>query len=520
MRTIPTLLLTLLLVAACPLCAAAAPPNILFAIADDWGRHAGAYGTAWVNTPAFDRVAREGVLFRNALTPMAKCAPSRAIVLTGRHLWQLEEAGNHMSRFPDKFRVWPEVLQQQGWFTGMTGKGWGPGIAQDSSGKPRQLTGKSWNSRQTESPTAHISSIDYSTNFVDFLDQAPAGQPWCFWYGSLEPHRAFEYQSGVKKGGRRLEDIDRVPGYWPNEDVIRHDMLDYAFEVEHTDRHLARMLAELESRGILDRTLVIVTSDHGMPFPRCKGYAWPDSCGVPLAMRWPDGIRSPGRVIDDFVSFVDIAPTILDVAGCTSADSRMQPITGRSLRPLLESEAGGLIDPRRDHALVGKERTDVGRPEDAGYPIRGIVTHSHLYLHNYESLRWPAGNPESGYPDTDGSPSKSLILNRGRSNRNDQYWQINFGKQPEQQLFDLHSDPDCLHNLAGQPDQQALVSMLRSRMESELREHADPRMFGEGQRFDSYRPTNGAGFHRLIMEGKRPPAGWLNPDDFEPAPLD
>lgn len=520
MRTIPALLLTFVQAAVCSLNVSATPPNILFAIADDWGRHAGVYGTAWVSTPAFDRVAREGVLFRNALTPMAKCAPSRAIVLTGRHLWQLEAAGNHMPRFPEKFRAWPEVLQQQGWFTGVTGKGWGPGIAEDASGKPRQLTGTPWNALQTSSPTAHISKIDYAANFNEFLDQAPADKPWCFWFGSLEPHRAFEYQSGVRKGGRRLEEIDRVPGYWPDNEVIRHDMLDYAFEVEYTDNHLGRMLAELESRGILDQTLVIVTSDHGMPFPRCKGYAWPDSCGVPLAIRWPEGIRRPGRIIDDFVTFVDIAPTILDVAGCLPSESGMQPITGRSLRQLLESEASGMIDPLRDHALVGKERTDVGRPDDVGYPIRGIITHSHLYLHNYESSRWPAGNPESGYPDTDGSPSKTLILERGRRNRSDQFWQISFGKQPEQLLFNLKSDPDCLHNLADQPDQQQLISTLRNRMESELREQGDPRIFGEGQQFDRYPPTSGAGFHRLIMEGKRPPAGWINPDDFEPAPLD
>jgi arylsulfatase A-like enzyme len=104
-------------------------PNILFAIADDWGLHAGVYGTPWVKTPSFDRIAREGLLFRNAYTPMAKCAPSRAIVLTGRHLWQNEEAGNHMAVFPSKLKSWPEVLLEKGWHMGITGKGWGPGIA-------------------------------------------------------------------------------------------------------------------------------------------------------------------------------------------------------------------------------------------------------------------------------------------------------------------------------------------------------------------------------------------------------
>jgi hypothetical protein len=105
------------------------PPNLLFAIADDWGAHAGAYGTTWVKTPGFDRIAKEGVLFTRAYTPVAKCAPSRAIVLTGRHAWQLEEAGNHLSVFPHKFKSWPEVLMEQGWHMGITGKGWSRAFA-------------------------------------------------------------------------------------------------------------------------------------------------------------------------------------------------------------------------------------------------------------------------------------------------------------------------------------------------------------------------------------------------------
>src|SRR3982750_4341497 len=101
------------------------PPNILFAIADDWGVHASAYGTTWVKTPAFDRVAREGLLFMRAYTPNAKCAPSRACVLSGRNSWQLEEAANHTSNFPAKFRGFMEALAAQGYWIGHTAKGWG-----------------------------------------------------------------------------------------------------------------------------------------------------------------------------------------------------------------------------------------------------------------------------------------------------------------------------------------------------------------------------------------------------------
>ncbi|MFN9720040.1 MAG: sulfatase-like hydrolase/transferase, partial [Planctomycetota bacterium] len=249
------------------------PPNILFAIADDWGAHAGAYGTPWVETPNFDRIAREGLLFRNAYTPMAKCAPSRAIILTGRHLWQNGEAGNHMCFFPAELKGWPEVLSDAGWQMGFTGKGWGPGEAKNADGQPRQLTGRPFQQKKKEPATSGCSNIDYAGNFVSFLDSAPADRPWCFWFGNLEPHRGYEFQSGVNKGGHRLEEIDRVTTYWPDDEKIRHDMLDYAFEVEENDRQLGLMLEELERRHQLEKTIIIVTSDHGMPFPRCKGYA-------------------------------------------------------------------------------------------------------------------------------------------------------------------------------------------------------------------------------------------------------
>ena len=296
-----------------------------------------------------------------------------------------------------------------------------------------------------------------------------------------EPHREYEFQSGVNKGGKKLSDIDRVPDYWPDHETVRHDMLDYAFEVEHVDNHLGRMIAELEKRGLLDNTLIIVTSDHGMPFPRVKGYAYHDSNHVPLAVRWPRGMRNPGRVIEDFVDFTDIAPTILDYAGIAWKDSGMMPITGKSWRPILESTKAGRVVPERDHVLIGKERTDVGRPHNWGYPIRGIVTAEHLYLHNYEPTRWPAGNPETGYLDTDGSPTKSLILDLGRANRTDRFWQLNFGMRPADELYDLRTDRDCVRNLAPDPAHAERMTALRQRMETMLKAQGDPRMDGRGR---------------------------------------
>ncbi len=296
-------------------------------------------------------------------------------------------------------------------------------------------------------------------------------------------------------------------------------MLDYAFEVEHSDKHLGRMMAELEKRGLLEKTIIIVTSDHGMPFPRCKGYCYEDSNRVPLAIRYPAGMKKTGRVIDDFVNFIDIAPTILDFAGIAERDSGMQPITGASWRPIIESDKSGRVIAARDHTLIGKERTDVGRPNDWGYPIRGIVTDSHLFLKNYEPSRWPAGNPESGYPDADTSPTKTLILEMGRKNRADKFWQLNFGMLPSAQLYDLKDDPPAARNLAVEPTYKETITKLRDRMEAELKSQNDPRMAGNGKIFDEYPVTTHAGFHEKIMRGEKNNASWVAPTDFEKEPI-
>ena len=108
-------------------------PNILLVLADDWGcGDAGAYGSTWIKTPAFDRLTNEGLRFDNAYTPNAKCGPSRANILTGRNSWQLKEAGNHVAFFPLEFKTYPEVLKNHGYFVGTTGKGWAPGTARDA----------------------------------------------------------------------------------------------------------------------------------------------------------------------------------------------------------------------------------------------------------------------------------------------------------------------------------------------------------------------------------------------------
>lgn len=492
-------------------------PNILFAIADDWSYgHATAYGCKWVNTPNFDRIAREGLLFKNAYTPNAKCAPSRATILTGRYSWQLEQAGNHMTYFPAKFGGFVERLAADGYFAGYTGKGWGPGFANDADGKARAITGKRYSTLKQKPPTKAISNVNYAGNFEEFLKDAPDDEPWVFWYGTLEPHRGYEFKSGVK-AGKKLSDVDRVPGYWPDNETTRHDMLDYAVEVEHYDSHLGKIIEQLEKSGQLDNTLIVCTSDHGMPFPRVKGQAYLHSNHIPLAIRWPKGIEGSGRVIDDFVNFTDLAPTFLEVAGVSEPSPIMQPLSGKSLTDIFQAKGSGQIIPQRNHVLVGKERHDIGRPNNWGYPIRGINNGKFLLIHNFKVDRWPAGHPQTGYLNCDGSPTKTDILNLRRSGEEASWWDLCFGKRPEFEFYNLETDPDCVTNVADAPRYQDALAQLKKQLKAELTEQGDPRMFGNGNIFDNY-PYSGAStdnFYERYMAGEKLPAGWVNKSDFE-----
>ena len=138
-------------------------PNILFFILDDWGMgHAGAYGCTWVKTPNFDRVAREGLLFMNAYTPTAKCAPSRSAIMTGRYPWQLGAAANHQCIFPPEYGIFPEALPKAGYLYATTGKTWGPGSMLDAQGKTRPYAGKAYNQAKAKPPTTGISNNDYA----------------------------------------------------------------------------------------------------------------------------------------------------------------------------------------------------------------------------------------------------------------------------------------------------------------------------------------------------------------------
>ncbi len=323
------------------------PPNILFVIADDWSYpHAGAYGDQGVKTPTFDRVAREGVLFTNFFCASPSCTPSRSAVLSGRPIYNCGEAGVLYGSIPKDLPLFTHALEDSGYFVGYTGKGWAPGDP-EALGMKRSPTGKAFQSRRhTGEIRAGLDPRDYAANFADFLEERPEGKPFFFWLGGTEPHRVYAPGAGLSIG-KKLSDV-KVPAQWPDVETIQSDILDYYSEVEWLDEQVGKALVALEKTGELENTIVVFTSDNGMPFPRAKVNLYDAGTRMPLAIRW--GKLAPGgRVVDDFVSHTDFAVTFLEAAGLPA----LARSTGKSLLPLLKSTKSGRIDPKRDHIVTG-----------------------------------------------------------------------------------------------------------------------------------------------------------------------
>lgn len=472
---------------------AADRPNILFIIADDASRDSmGAYGSTYVKTPNFDRIAREGVLFSQAYNCNPKCAPARACLLTGRYSWQLEAACNHNPFLPTKFEFYPYLFEDAGYHVGFTGKGWGPGTYERFDATRNKThdnpAGNQYNQKTAKPPYSGMSNTDYAANFEVFLDAKPKDAAFCFWLGTKEPHRAYEKDSW-RKAGKNLADVT-VPAYYPDNDIIRGDLADYALEVEWFDQHIGRALALLEQHGALDNTLIIATSDHGMPFPRVKGQIYDDGFHIPMAARWGAKIK-PGRTLTDFVTFPDVAPTLLEAAGL-----EIHPqMTGASfVRQLLDDSiaAGetGRVDPNRDHTLLGKERHDIGRTDgellSVAYPSRALRNDQFLYVRNFKAHRWPVGDPEYGLLNCDASPTKSYLTGLSQLHADYRFYELSFGKRPEEELYDIQADPDCVHNLAMDRKYATRKTQLWLQLEQELTAQGDPRILGQGDIFDFY----------------------------------
>lgn len=499
-------------------------PNILFAFADDWGRHAGAYakidgqGTMndAVQTPHFDRIAKEGVLFRSAFVSAPSCTPCRSAILSGQHFWRAGRGAILVgARWDNSLPAYPLLLHQAGYHLGKTYKVWSPGdpidapyggnkFAYEQAGRRFNRFSQHVTERIAEGIPIEVAKQELydevKENFDRFLSDRAVDQPFCYWFGPTNVHRSW-----IKGSGKTLWNIDpdflqgKLPGFLPDVPEVRQDLADYFGEIAAFDAALGILLQRLEEIGELENTLVVVSGDHGAPgFPHGKCNLYDFGTSVPLAIRWGEAV--PGRVIDDLISLTDLAPTFLELGGVEIPSS----MTGRSLVNHLKSKESGTIDPSRSQVFFGRERhVENARPNYTPYPQRAIRTNGFLYIINFRPDRWPLGDPFR--LDGDHSPTQQELENNTRvtladedagptkawlvSVRKDPKWQSHFdwvyGKRPREELYDLQADPDQVNNVADDPAYASQKKSLEIQLLQEMKRTGDPRLIREGEYFET-----------------------------------
>jgi N-sulfoglucosamine sulfohydrolase len=445
------------------ICRAEDRPNIVFVLADDWSwPHAGVYGDRTIRTPNFDRVAHDGMLFNYCFSEAPSCTPSRAAMLTGQYPHRLEAGADLWSFLPKKYPVYPDLLEKAGYHIGLWGKGWGPGDFK-VGGYTQNPAGKAYK------------------DFPEFLQSVPAGRPFCFWFGSHDPHRPYQVGEGAAHG-LRIDSV-RVPPMWPDVPEVRGDIMDYYDRSMRFDSQLGEVLASLEKAGKLQNTIVLVSGDNGWPFPRGKCNLYDAGTRQPLAVMWPARIK-PGQVCDDFINMMDFAPTFLDAAGLKPPGE----MTGRSFLGLL---TGAENPGSRKTVFVERERHANVRRGDIGYPMRAVRTREFLYVRNLKPDRWPAGDPQrwvsvGPFGDCDPGPTKDFILNHRDDPKYASFFELSFAKRPAEELFDVAKDPDDLHNVADVPADAGHLADMRKLLDDWMQQTADPMINDGDDPFDRY----------------------------------
>jgi arylsulfatase A-like enzyme len=445
---------------------AAERPNFLLLMADNWAwPHAGVYGDPVVKTPAFDALAREGMLFGRAYCSVPSCSPARAVLLTGQAAHRLADAASLHSQFPARLRVFPELLEEAGYAVGYSGKGWGPGNWQ-ASGRKRNPAGESF------------------ADFDSFLKATGSDKPFCFWMSSKDPHVPWTEGRDFEPG------IDRerlvIPKHLRDHPAVREDLVGYYCEVQNFDRDCGRLIDSLRTRGLLENTVILMLGDNGWQMPRGLAHMYDLSTHVPLVVRWPKRVKA--GVCDDFVCFEDLAPTLLELAGMTP----LPEMTGRSLLPILE----GRLKPElqrtgRDAVFLERERHANVRAGDVGYPCRSIRTKDFLYIRNLRPDRWPAGDPQlhfavGPYGDVDNSLTKQLLLANPDAPDLRAAFRLTFSKRPAEELYDLRADPGEIKNVAGEAAYAARKQKLSERLEAWMVATEDPRATSDDDRWDKF----------------------------------
>ncbi|HQQ63798.1 MAG TPA: sulfatase [Pseudomonadales bacterium] len=465
------LLAVILLV--CSVCGHAANrPDLLLILTDDqsWA-HTGMEAYPSVKTPNFDTLARQGIYFRQGFVSAPTCTASRSAILSGQDFWRSGSGAVLHGTYPWELISYQEILQQHGYRTGFTGKAWGPGYQYDRG----TLTGEQFNTIQKKTVPEGISPTDYAANLDAFLSSQPAGQPFSFWVGIQEPHRrrtAFSTDGYAANDGNYFATAEQkraFPDVLPDTLFARQDFQGYLQQIEQLDGEVGHIIDVLRQHGRLDNTLIVFTSDNGMPFPGGKSNNSYYGVKVPFAVRWGQGIRQPHIDSSTLVSTIDIAPTFLQAAGVPVPPA----MTGVSFLPLLVGKPAPTA--RQGYVVTGYERhTPEARPEHGTYPSRAIVTGQYMYIRNFLPDRWPFGDP----PDF--ADGQSYLLWKDVTDPAEVEWRKTWllGKRPAEMLFDIQADPFQKTNLiattAGMQKFRNTVEPLRLALQAYLARTGDP----------------------------------------------
>lgn len=425
-------------------------PNVVLVIADDlaWD-DTGTYGNPKVGTPSIDRLAREGMRFTRAFVTISSCSPSRASMITGRYPHTTDAEQLHWP-LPAAQVTFVEKLKAAGYWTGASGK-WHMGEAIKNRFDVVDDPGEA--GFQTDPKTGKMLADDDSgaAGWLPLLRQRPKDRPFFLWLAALDPHRDYAEKS-IPRPHRPADVI--VPPHLPDAPEVRQELALYYDEISRLDDNVGKVIAELERQGVADDTLILFISDNGRPFPGAKTTMYETGIRTPLLARWPKGIGR-GLVADGLVSSVDLAPTILQLAGVPIPPT----VQGRSFVPMLTDPAA-------------RTRTDVFAEKnwhDYEDRVRAVRTERFKYIRNdYADL--------AGTPSADAGRSTTMeAMRRLRKDGRLTPLQARIFVQPRpaEELYDVVTDPQEIDNLATDPRHAATLADLRERLDVWRRETDD-----------------------------------------------
>lgn len=458
--------------------------NILFVLADDWSYpYAGIYGNKELKTPNLDAIASKGTVFTHAFCSAPSCTPSRASILTGNYPHTLGEGANLVGRLDVSIPTYVKDLRKAGYKVAYDRKGWAPGDYEKMG--------------YTQNPCGDLMAFD------SLLNTLGKNQPFFFWWGTQDPHRNFDLHSGAS-AGKNVDSIT-VPGFLPNVPEIRGDIADYLTEIERLDKEVGELLNKLEKANRLKNTVIIITSDNGMPFPHAKANLYDYGTRVPLIVT--DFRKPQDQFImnHSFVNLIDLTATFYDLAEIM-AKPKMNSI---SLLPVINKQT----NVHRSEVFLERERHCMCRAEmnyHAGYPMRAIRTQNYLYIRNFRPHRWPAGDETipgtpSIFGDTDGGPTKIYMMDHRNQENVKDLFQLGFGLRPAEELYDVNKDPFQIHNMAADTSMISIKESLSAKLNTWMVETNDPRVNPSSDIIDSYVPTTRAWITRdgiVLLDGK------------------